>query len=48
VRYGLGVFTNEDAEAAAEGFFVHVFVDRHSKRPTPIPERFRAHFEHLS
>jgi acyl-CoA thioester hydrolase len=48
VRYRLGVFTNEDAEAAAEGFFVHVFVDRGSKRPTPIPERFRGHFEKLS
>jgi hypothetical protein len=31
-----------EAEAAAEGWFVHVFVDRESRRPAAIPDRLRA------
>lgn len=39
VRYRLGLFDSDapDAEAAAEGHWVHVFVDRDSQRPIPIP-----------
>jgi acyl-CoA thioester hydrolase len=42
VRYELAVFRNEDDIAAAEGHFVHVFVERGSQRPVPIPEGSRA------
>ena len=42
VRYELGLFAPGDEEAAAEGWFVHVFVDRATERPAPIPERIRA------
>lgn len=42
VRYGLGVFSGEDLEAAAEGHFVHVYVDRESRRPVVLPEALRA------
>ena len=28
VKYGIGVFRGEEAQAVAEGWFVHVFVDR--------------------
>ena len=47
VRYELGVFragearasgATGEATAAAEGFFVHVFVDRQTRRPSALPE----------
>ena len=41
VRYRLGVFGRGDAEAAAEGYFVHVYVGRESRRPVPLPEEWR-------
>jgi acyl-CoA thioester hydrolase len=41
VRYRLGVFAAGSAEAAAEGFFVHVCVDRATRRPVPLPEEWR-------
>jgi acyl-CoA thioester hydrolase len=42
VRYEIGVFRNDDETAAAEGHFVHVFVERGSQRPVAIPEAARA------
>jgi len=47
VRYEIGLFAQGDPEVAAEGWFVHVFVDRESRRPTPIPTRLRAALERL-
>jgi acyl-CoA thioester hydrolase len=41
VRYELGLFRNDDALAVAAGHFVHVYVDRTTRRPVPIPERTR-------
>jgi acyl-CoA thioester hydrolase len=41
VRYRLGVFAKGADEAAAEGFFVHVYVDRATRRPVPLPEAWR-------
>lgn len=41
VTYGIGVFSGENERAAANGHFVHVFVDRQSRRPVPIPDRIR-------
>ncbi|UQA57225.1 acyl-CoA thioesterase [Polyangium aurulentum] len=41
VRYEIGLFPQGEEEVAAEGWFVHVFVDRVTRRPTPIPERLR-------
>ncbi len=41
VRYEVGVFRDGDDLAAAEGHFVHVFVERGSQRPVPIPEASR-------
>ncbi len=40
VRYELGIF-GEGEEAAAEGWFVHVFVDRESRRPCELTGRLR-------
>ncbi|HWA19171.1 MAG TPA: thioesterase family protein [Devosia sp.] len=47
VRYRVGLFRGEGAEAAADGFFVHVFVDRKTRRPTPIESRLRDAMEKL-
>ena len=42
VRYELAIFKQNETFAAAAGYFVHVFVDRETQRPVPIPERIRA------
>lgn len=42
VRYEIGLFGNDSATAAAEGHFVHVYVDRESRRPVPLPAPLRA------
>ncbi len=42
VHYEVGLFRGDDDEAAAEGYFVHVYVDRASRRPVPLPEPLRA------
>ena len=47
VRYGIGLFRAGEAAPAAKGWFVHVFVDRASRRSTPIPERIRSVLERL-
>src|SRR6476661_5938493 len=41
VRYEVGIFRNDDDSAAACGHFVHVYVDRESRRPAAIPEPMR-------
>ena len=42
VVYGIGIFAQGEDEAAAEGRFVHVWVDRASGEPVRVPERIRA------
>ena len=42
VRYEVGLFIAGDAEPAAEGWFVHVFVNRANRMATPIPDTIRA------
>ncbi len=42
VRYEIGIFNAVGGRAAADGHFVHVFVDRDSQRPVEIPERLRS------
>ena len=38
-RYEIGIFRNDDETAAAQGYFVHVYVDRASNRPSlPCPK----------
>jgi acyl-CoA thioester hydrolase len=41
VRWEVGIFTEGHAEPAATGFFVHVYVDRVSRRPRPLPDHWR-------
>ncbi len=47
VRYEIGLFGAGEAEARAEGHFVHVFVDRASNKPVPIPAPMRAALSRL-
>ena len=42
VRYEVGLFTDRHEDAAAEGHFTHVYVDRTTRRPTPLPPDWRA------
>ncbi|MEP9377111.1 thioesterase family protein [Aquabacter sp. CN5-332] len=42
VRYEIGIFQGEDTAACAQGHFVHVYVDRQTRRPVPLPEEMRA------
>jgi len=48
VRYEIGLFGRDEAPAAAEGFFVHVYVDRASRRPVPLPAKLRAALEAIA
>lgn len=47
VRYEIGLFGGEADEAAAEGFFVHVLVDRATGAKRPIPAASRAVLDRL-
>ena len=42
VRYEIGLFRNDDSKLAAAGYFVHVYVDRASRRPITVPDDVRA------
>ncbi len=47
VRYEVGLFAQGEAMSAARGHFVHVYVDRQSRRPTPLPVDFKTVLEAL-
>jgi acyl-CoA thioester hydrolase len=47
VNYRLAVFKKGGPSAAAEGRFTHVYVERASGRPTPIPDGHRRLMEGL-
>lgn len=48
VRYEIALFRENVEAPAATGYFVHVFVDRTTRRPVPLDERARAIFNRLS
>ena len=41
VRYEVGLFGTGEPLCAAAGHFVHVYVDRATRRPVPLPPRLR-------
>jgi acyl-CoA thioester hydrolase len=47
VTYGVGLFAHGAHAPAAEGWFVHVFVDRATRKSSPIGETMRAALEKL-
>jgi acyl-CoA thioester hydrolase len=48
VRYELAVFKGGQEEPAATGWFVHVFVERETRRPVPLAPPLRAALERLA
>jgi acyl-CoA thioester hydrolase len=48
VRYEIGLFAEQADLCAAAGHFVHVYVERHSRRPVPLPDDLRAALEPLT
>ena len=48
VRYALGLFRNDEDLASAMGRFVHVYVDRETNRPVPIPDDVRGFLTSIS
>ncbi|MGQ0711753.1 MAG: acyl-CoA thioesterase [Rhodoferax sp.] len=47
VRYGVGLFAQGAAQCAAQGHFVHVYVDRLSRKPVALPAGLRTVLERL-
>lgn len=47
VRYEVGLFVQGEQSAAAQGHFVHVYVDRQTRRPVPLPSPLRAALQPL-
>jgi len=41
VRYEIGLFRNDEPETAAQGHFVHVYVERATQRPVSLPMDLR-------
>lgn len=48
VRYRIGVFAAGSEQAAAQGEFVHVLVDRTSRRSVEMPQNWRRALEAIS
>jgi acyl-CoA thioester hydrolase len=48
VRYELGIFKKGEDTALAEGHFVHVYVDRASRKPAPLPDALRKALQSLT
>lgn len=47
VRYEVGLFSEEQEVASAQGHFVHVYIDAGSRKPCPIPDHTRAAMNEL-
>ena len=47
VRYEVGLFAQGSSRTAAKGHFVHVYVDRQTRRPVPLPQNLRQVLETL-
>ena len=48
VTYRIGVFSKGAAEPSAQGHFTHVYVGRRDRRPSALPEAWRAELEKLA
>jgi acyl-CoA thioester hydrolase len=47
VRYEVALFRNDEKHAAAQGHFVHVYVDRPTRRPAALSDTMRASLDRL-
>jgi acyl-CoA thioester hydrolase len=48
VRYEIGLFKEDDNDPIAEGWFVHVFVARETRKPQPLPSDLRQALETIT
>jgi acyl-CoA thioester hydrolase len=48
VRYEVGLFRNDEPIASAQGHFVHVYVDRATRRPAALPEAMRSALQQIA
>jgi acyl-CoA thioester hydrolase len=48
VRYEIGLFAQGEALTAASGHFIHVYVDRLSRRPVALPSTLKNVLEQLT
>ncbi|OIQ43598.1 MAG: thioesterase [Roseobacter sp. MedPE-SWde] len=47
IKYEVALFRNDENRATAEGFFIHVYVNRETHRPSPIEDERRVAFQSL-
>ncbi|MDH5855743.1 acyl-CoA thioesterase [Lampropedia aestuarii] len=47
VRYEVGIFAAGEQLCAARGHFIHVYVDKLSRKPVALPEDLRHHLQSL-
>lgn len=47
VRYEVGLFAKGESTAAAQGHLIHVYVDRQTRRPVPLPQPLRSALQAL-
>lgn len=47
VRYEIGLYRNEEDSAAAQGHFIHVYVERTTRRATALPPEMRKALERI-
>ncbi len=47
VRYEVGLFAQGEPLTAAKGHFIHVYVDRHNRRPVSLPPSLKSVLETL-
>ena len=48
VTYDVALFNNDESKAAAQGHFIHVYVDRSSRKPAPLTEEMRKALEDIA
>lgn len=48
VRYEVGLFAEGEPLCAAKGHFIHVYVDRQTRRPVPLPGPLKLVLEKLA
>ena len=48
VSYEIGLFKQGEDQPAAQGHFVHVYVDRDTRRPVSLPDGMRAALEAIT
>jgi len=48
VRYDIGLFKSGEYNAAAVAYFVHVFVDRETRKPVAIPPALRRALQEIA